>query len=65
MRNDLIGIREAAEILEIPRSTFSRYVANGRVKPYAKLPGRTRVYIFELEQIERLKANGNLLPNNE
>lgn len=53
---ELIGSAESAAILEIDRATFNRWVAIGRVKAAAELPGRTGARLFRRADVEALKA---------
>ena len=48
MRNDLMGSREVCELLSVPRSTLSRWIKRGRLRPYgitAASPVFTREYV--------------------
>jgi excisionase family DNA binding protein len=51
---DLIGSAEAADMLGIDRSTLSRWIAAGRIKPYQKLPGATGSIVFDRAAVQRL-----------
>ena len=50
----LIGTRQAAEILGVPRTTLASRLAAGTIAPAIKLPGRTGAYLFDRAYIERL-----------
>lgn len=53
----LIGSRDAAALLNMPRSTFNLHVHNGRI-PYAhRLPGATGVLLFDPAVISRIAAD--------
>lgn len=51
---DLIGSREAALLLGINRSTFTRWVKAGRLTPAHSLNGRTGALVFFRSDVERL-----------
>lgn len=51
---DLIGSTEALGILEIDRSTLSRWVAAGRLTPAARLSGGA--FVFRKADVESLAA---------
>jgi excisionase family DNA binding protein len=53
--DDLIGTSEAAELLDLDRSTFSRWVQVGRLHPVTKLPGVTGAFLFRRSDIEALR----------
>jgi transcriptional regulator with XRE-family HTH domain len=44
---DYIGSSELCEILGIDRSTLSRWVQSGRIKPAMKLPGLRGAFLFD------------------
>lgn len=53
---DEITTREALVILRLREpSTISRYVADGKLTPSRKLPGKTGAYMFWRADIERLR----------
>ena len=55
MAHDLIGSAEACELLgDIDRSTLSRWVALGKIKPVKRLPGATGAMLFKRRDVERL-----------
>lgn len=47
---------EAAERLGVDRSTLSRWVASGRIKPVWKMPGRRGPFLFRPADVDALKA---------
>lgn len=51
---DLIGSTEALGILEIDRSTLSRWVAAGRLTPVTRLSGGA--FVFRKTDVESLAA---------
>lgn len=51
---DLIGSREAAELLQVDRSTFTRWVALGRIAPAYRLPGATGALLFRAADVTAL-----------
>lgn len=53
---DLIGSKQAAEILGVDRSTFLRWVADGLIEPEHELPGLTGSKLFRVKDVERLRA---------
>jgi len=52
---DLIGSRESCRILQIDKSTLSRKVADGSIKPASKMPGRNGAYVFHRRDVEALR----------
>lgn len=58
MNNDVEHLTgaEAARRLHIDRSTLSRWVAAGRISPVIKLPGIRGPFVFEVAEVERVKA---------
>ena len=60
MRDDpLVGSGEACEIIGVPRSTFMRWVAEGRITPVHVMPGVSGAKLFrraDVEQLAREKA---------
>lgn len=56
MSQTLIGSTEARRLLHIERSTLTRWVQLGRIKPAQKLPGTTGAYLFHRSDIEELAA---------
>lgn len=53
---DQIGSVDTCRILEIDRSTLSRWVASRQITPLMQLPGRTGAYLFDRADVERLAA---------
>jgi excisionase family DNA binding protein len=58
----LIGSAEACGILGIDRGTLVRWIASGRIRTVHKLPGQTGAYIFDLAEVERVKAEQEKTP---
>lgn len=54
--DDLIGSAEARKILQVDKSTLSRWVAAGTVTPIKRFAGRTGAMIFRRGDIEKLAA---------
>lgn len=52
----LVGSKEACELLKINRSTITRWVASGRLIPFAKVPGTTGGFLFARSDIKALAA---------
>jgi hypothetical protein len=52
---DLIGSTESCRILQIDKSTLSRLVTGGTIKPASKFPGRNGAYVFHRSDIEALR----------
>ena len=52
----LLTSAEACEQLEIDRSTLSRWVALGRITPATKLPGLRGAFLFEPDEVDRVRA---------
>lgn len=53
----LIGTRQAAEILGVPRTTLASRLAAGTIAPAIKLPGRTGAFLFDRSYIEQIAAD--------
>lgn len=54
---ELIGAARACKILDdIHRTTLTRWVAEGRLQPVSKLPGKNGAFIFDIADVERLQA---------
>lgn len=51
---DLIGSKEACQILGKDRATLSRWVATGRLVPAVQLPGPTGAFLFHRNDVEAL-----------
>lgn len=52
----LLSTVEAADRLQVERSTLSRWVQLGRITPAMKLPGRTGSFLFDADEIDRVAA---------
>ena len=50
----LVGTIEASRILDVAPVTITRWVADGRLKPYHKMPGKNGAYLFRREDVEQL-----------
>ena len=55
MPQDLLASQDVCERLDINRSTLSRWVASGRVKPAQRLPGKTGAFLFTRAEVDRLE----------
>ena len=53
----LIGTRQAAEILGVPRTTLASRLSAGTIAPAIKLPGRTGAFLFDRAYIEQIAAD--------
>ena len=53
---DLLTSAEVCERLGIDRSTLSRWVAAGRIRPATKLPGIRGAFLFARADVERIAA---------
>lgn len=52
----LLNSAEACEALGgIDRSTLSRWVASGKIRPALKLPGVRGPYLFDPAEVERVR----------
>lgn len=51
---DLIGSKEACGILDVDKSTLTRWAADGVLVPVYKLPGRNGPFVFNRADVERL-----------
>jgi excisionase family DNA binding protein len=56
--SQLIGAAEAAEILGLQRSTLTRWIHRGAIKPLAKLDGGRGAYVFDRAEILALSLGG-------
>jgi predicted site-specific integrase-resolvase len=45
--SDLIGAAEAAGILGLERSTLTRWIHGGKIKPLTQLDGARGAYVFD------------------
>ena len=54
MTNELIGSREAAEILRMSPMTFNRRVRAGAIPVVQKMPGLRGAYVFSRPTIESI-----------
>ena len=48
---DLIGSAEVCDLADIDRSTLSRHVALGKIKPAVRLPGITGAMLFDRRDV--------------
>lgn len=51
---DLIGAAEAAGILGLERSTLTRWIHGGKIKPLTQLDGKRGAYVFDRIDVEAL-----------
>lgn len=51
---NLIGSAKACEVLDIDKSTLSRWVQAGILTPAVKLPGRNGAMLFDPKDVNRL-----------
>lgn len=51
----LLSSAQVCETLTIDRSTLTRWVAAERIVPAHKLPGVTGAYLFDPDEVDRLK----------
>lgn len=54
---EVIGTAEAAAALNVDRTTLTRWIARGKVKPYVQGTGRTGEFLFLPSEIERVKVS--------
>lgn len=52
--DDIIGSRQAAELMGMSVSHFTRNVRAGNIEPAHKLPGLRGAYMFDRALIERM-----------
>ncbi len=52
--DDLIGGSEAAQLLNVHRSTLGRWTQAGRINPVTQLPGRNGVVLYRRSDIDAL-----------
>lgn len=55
--SDLLGSKEAAEVLGISRTSLNRAVRAGDIPPVAQIPGKTGAYLFDARVIDALAKN--------
>ena len=53
---DHLTSAQVCDLLNIDRSTLSRWVASGRVSPFMKLDGLRGAFIFTRAEVDRVKA---------
>ena len=49
----IVGVREAAAVIGVSRSTIERWAANGKLPPLRKMDGQTGSYVFEAGVVRR------------
>lgn len=52
----LIGSKDACLLLDVNRSTLTRWVEAGRLVPVTRLPGKNGAFLFKQEDVDRLAA---------
>ena len=52
VRDDLMGAKEAADLLGVPRSSLSRWLENGRLRPYGVISASP---VFRRADVERFR----------
>jgi predicted site-specific integrase-resolvase len=50
-----IGSKDTCTMLGIDRSTLSRWVAAGKLKPVTQLPGKNGAFVFRRADVEALR----------
>lgn len=61
---DFMSSAEACELLSVDRSTLTRWVAAGLIRPAMKAPGLRGAYFFERAEVERVKE-ATAMPDRE
>jgi predicted site-specific integrase-resolvase len=56
VNGELIGSKAASGLLEIDRSTFAKWVKQGKIQPALRLEGTTGAMLFRKEDVEALAA---------
>jgi excisionase family DNA binding protein len=56
MPHDLIASQDVCELLNIDRSTLSRWVKAGRITPAMRMPGQTGAFLFSRDDVDELVA---------
>jgi len=51
-----IGSTEACRVLQVDKSTLTRWAAEGRITPKHRLPGRNGALLFAQADVEALRA---------
>lgn len=54
--SDLVGSKDVCARLDINRSTLTRWVADGRIAPAVRLPGRNGAMLFDPADVDALAA---------
>lgn len=52
----LLGTAEACRLLEVNKSTLTRWVTAGRISAAQKLPGKNGAYLFDPAEVERVRV---------
>lgn len=52
-----LGSAEVCDLLDIDRSTLTRWIQAGRIKAAMKLPGPKGAYLFDPAEVARVKAD--------
>lgn len=52
--SQIIGADEAAEILGLERSTFTKRITHGQITPLKKLRGKRGAYLFDRDEIQQI-----------
>lgn len=55
--DELIGSAQATELLNIDRSTLTRWTKAGRLKTAHELPGRTGARLYRRADVDQLVAD--------
>lgn len=57
--DDYLESAEVVQILNIDRSTLSRWVTSGRIKPAMKLRGLRGAFLFAPTEVERVRQQSS------
>jgi len=53
---DVIGAREAEQLLGVSQSTLNRWIKRGLIRPARQLPGYRGAYLFDRADVERFAS---------
>jgi len=57
--HELIGTAEAARILQVDKTTLTRWAADGRIKPIVKMPSKNGAFLFNRSDVEALLSQSD------
>ncbi len=60
--DELIGTAAACRLLDLDKSTLTRWAIDGTITPALKLPGRNGALLFHLADIEAIREARDSAP---